>query len=166
MKLIALVFCLGSLSVRADQLDSLLESARRCEEAIREQAVSIAIPDPQQEVIANTLAYAKAKESFYITLDQVLPEAIDKAARKEQFPAFEKLDEIFQAYRNRDGKEIEAKNGNILEGVQSGYSGRFAVKRSLSDINDQFEGQMHFRLIYCNAKTFLRANRVHMERTA
>src|SRR3981081_4272782 len=104
MKLIALVLCLGSLSVLADQSDSLLKSARDYEEAIRNQAVSIAIPDPPQEVIANALAYARAKEAFYIALDQVLPEAIDNAARKEPFPAFQELNEIFQPYRDRDAK--------------------------------------------------------------
>jgi hypothetical protein len=105
---------LGSLWVRADQSDSLLKSARKYEEAIREQAVSIAIPDPPQEVIANALAYARAKSEFYIALDQVLPEAIDKAARKKAFPAFQELNEIFQPYRDRDAKEIEAKTEIFL----------------------------------------------------
>jgi hypothetical protein len=93
----------------------LLKSARRYEHAIREQAVSIAIPDPPQEVIARTQAYAKAKETFYIALDQVLPEAIDRAARKEPFAAFERLDEIFHPYRERDAKEIEAKTEIFLK---------------------------------------------------
>jgi hypothetical protein len=93
----------------------LLESARRYEDAIREQAVSIAIPDPPQEVIANALAYARAKREFYIALDQVLPEAIDKAARKEPFALFEQLDEIFEPYQDRDAKEIEAKTEIFLK---------------------------------------------------
>ena len=92
----------------------LLKSAKRYEEAIRNQAVSIAIPNPPQEVIANALAYARAKEAFYIALDQALPEAIDKAARKEPFALFEQLDEIFQPYRDRDAKEIEAKTELFL----------------------------------------------------
>jgi hypothetical protein len=58
--------------------------------------------------------YAKAQESFYIALDQVLPEAIDKAARKKPFAAFEQLDEIFQPYRDRDAQEIEAKTEIFL----------------------------------------------------
>jgi hypothetical protein len=114
MRLLALVLCLGSLSVWADQSASLLESATRYEDAIREQAVSIAIPDPPQEIVASTLAYANAKEAFYIALDHVLPEAIDKAARKEPFAVFEQLNENFQPYRDRDANEIEAKTEIFL----------------------------------------------------
>ena len=43
-----------------------------------------------------------------------MPEAIDKAARKEPFAAFEQLDEIFHPYRDRDAKEIEAKTEIFL----------------------------------------------------